>query len=136
MSASRQQRPLFPRDYTRKAKDKTFFHIGSTQTSINTIILGVSQVLFLSLVVLLVCQTREVGTIGESTLNLLIGSSSRRSHHWWIFCNIVVRIMIPSGLGLLSRILESLIKVGCPSRFKSFLSDFNTYRKPLLLWSF
>ena len=27
-------------------------------------------------------------------------------------------------LGLLSRILESLIKVGCPSRFKSFLSDF------------
>ena len=27
-------------------------------------------------------------------------------------------------LELLSRILESLIKVGCPSRFKSFLSDF------------
>ena len=27
-------------------------------------------------------------------------------------------------LGLLSRILESLIKVGYPSRFKSFLSDF------------
>ena len=29
-----------------------------------------------------------------------------------------------SKLGLLSRILESLIKVGCPSRFKSFLSNF------------
>ena len=29
-----------------------------------------------------------------------------------------------SGLELLSRILESLIKVGYPSRFKSFLSDF------------
>ena len=27
-------------------------------------------------------------------------------------------------LGLLSRILKSLIKVGYPSRFKSFLSDF------------
>ena len=28
-------------------------------------------------------------------------------------------------LGLLSRILESLIKVRCPSRFKSFLSNFS-----------
>ena len=40
------------------------------------------------------------------------------------------------GLELWNRILESLIKVGCPSRFKSFLSDFLTGRKPLLLWSF
>ena len=41
-----------------------------------------------------------------------------------------------STLELWNRILESLIKVGCPSRFKSFLSDFLTGRKPLLLWSF
>ena len=36
------------------------------------------------------------------------------SNDWWDL----------SILGLLSRILESLIKVGYPSRFKSFLSDF------------
>ena len=41
-----------------------------------------------------------------------------------------------SAVELWNRILESLIKVGCPSRFKSFLSDFLTGRKPLLLWSF
>ena len=40
------------------------------------------------------------------------------------------------GLELWNRILKSLIKVGCPSRFKSFLSDFLRGRKPLLLWSF
>ena len=33
-------------------------------------------------------------------------------------------------LGLLSRILESLIKVGYPSRFKSFLSDFSQVDSP------
>ena len=31
---------------------------------------------------------------------------------------------VTSKVELLSRILESLIKVGYPSRFKSFLSDF------------
>ena len=41
-----------------------------------------------------------------------------------------------SELELWNRILKSLIKVGCPSRFKSFLSDFLTGSKPLLLWSF
>ena len=34
MSGSRQQRLLFPRDYTGKPEDKTFFHTGCTQ--INT----------------------------------------------------------------------------------------------------
>ena len=33
-------------------------------------------------------------------------------------------VTTPSIVGLLSRILKSLIKVGYPSRFKSFLSDF------------
>ena len=35
MSGSRQQRPLFPRDYTGKAEDKTFFHTGCTQIRLN-----------------------------------------------------------------------------------------------------
>ena len=39
-------------------------------------------------------------------------------------------------LELWNWILKNLIKVGCPSRFKSFLSDFITGRKPLLLLSF
>ena len=38
-------------------------------------------------------------------------------------------------LELWNRILKSLIKVRCPSRFKSFF-EFLTGRKPLLLWSF
>ena len=41
-----------------------------------------------------------------------------------------------SCLGLWNRILESPIKVGCPSHFKSFYPIFLTVRKPLLLWSF
>ena len=36
------------------------------------------------------------------------------------------------GLELWNRILKSLINVGCPRCFKSFLQG----RKPLLLWSF
>ena len=39
-------------------------------------------------------------------------------------CIALVKITVGFGIGLLSRILESLIKVGYPSRFKSFLSDF------------
>ena len=41
-----------------------------------------------------------------------------------------------SKIELWNLILKSIIKVGCPSRFKSFISDFLTGRKPLLLWSF
>ena len=36
----------------------------------------------------------------------------------------LVKTTVGFGIGLLSRISESLIKVGYPSRFKSFLSDF------------
>ena len=42
----------------------------------------------------------------------------------------------PYRLGMWNRILVSLMKVRCPSRFKPYLSDFLTCRKPLLLWSF
>ena len=56
---------------------------------------------------------------------------------WWMYevVNVWGGECLGWWIGLWNRILKSLIKVGCPSRFKSFLSDFLT-GKLLLLWSF
>ena len=71
----------------------------------------------------------ELKSIGLGNKKVLKNSSKKLVKIVQQFLHIYLgpstaHIINGSKVGLLSRILESLIKVGYPSHFKSFLSDF------------